>query len=187
MIDLGVGESAIDTADVIGRRTFPRRSRCWPVTELLAFHLPISAEARVNRLQSWARSQGITLPAAAVRFLSRCDSASEVQFALAFADTVGWKVERGDAIVTNGRMTLEAQVPIGPYRADFVLRQFASMPRVIEIDGPIHDTEAGRRNDAERTAHLELQGYKVLRLRANDVTEVARALRALLVTDALHS
>ncbi|HEY4343818.1 MAG TPA: endonuclease domain-containing protein [Parvibaculum sp.] len=52
------------------------------------------------------------------------------------------------------------QAPIGKYIADFVCH---SCNLVIEIDGGQHNEKEGLKRDAERTAWLEGQGYKVLR------------------------
>ena len=58
------------------------------------------------------------------------------------------------------------QVPIGPYICDFVAR---TPKLVIELDGGQHALSTDI--DARRTAHLERQGYRVLRFWNNDVVE----------------
>jgi very-short-patch-repair endonuclease len=63
-----------------------------------------------------------------------------------------------------GEVKFRRQKVIGPYIVDFASRD---PMLVIEIDG---DTHAGReKRDAERTAYLEAQGYKVLRFANMDV------------------
>jgi adenine-specific DNA-methyltransferase len=56
------------------------------------------------------------------------------------------------------------QVPIGPYRADFVCPK---AKLIVEVDGNHHDDQ--RRIDAKRTAYLEREGYRVIRFWNNDV------------------
>ena len=56
------------------------------------------------------------------------------------------------------------QVPIGPFRADFVCPK---AKLVIELDGSQHVDAVGY--DGRRTAFLEREGYRVLRFWNNDV------------------
>jgi very-short-patch-repair endonuclease len=58
------------------------------------------------------------------------------------------------------------QVPIGPYVADFAC---LSARLIIEVDGSQHGEPEGLVKDAERTAWLKSQGYRVLRVWNNDV------------------
>jgi len=60
------------------------------------------------------------------------------------------------------------QAPIGKYVADFCCH---SARLVIEVDGGQHNEETGLARDAERTAWLESQGYRVVRFWNNDVLE----------------
>jgi very-short-patch-repair endonuclease len=55
------------------------------------------------------------------------------------------------------------QMPIGPYICDFLCRERLL---VVEVDGGQH---AESRRDAVRTAHLEGEGYQILRFWNNDV------------------
>jgi very-short-patch-repair endonuclease len=50
---------------------------------------------------------------------------------------------------------------MGRYVVDFVSH---AAKLIIEIDGPLHDLPEKQLHDAERTAWLEAQGYRVLRL-----------------------
>ncbi len=52
------------------------------------------------------------------------------------------------------------QVPLGPYFADFACLKHRL---VIELDGGQHTTLEAQRRDAQRTAFLEAQGFRVLR------------------------
>jgi very-short-patch-repair endonuclease len=53
------------------------------------------------------------------------------------------------------------QVAIGPYFADLCCRE---RKLIVEIDGATHSTDAELAADARRTAFLEAQGYRVLRV-----------------------
>ena len=58
------------------------------------------------------------------------------------------------------------QAPIGRYFADFCCHG----PKVVvEVDGPFHDLPDSELHDADRTAWLEAQGYRVLRFRNAEV------------------
>jgi very-short-patch-repair endonuclease len=62
----------------------------------------------------------------------------------------GWKFKR--------------QVPIGPFRPDFVCAEAAL---IVEVDGSQHVEDATE--DQQRTSFLESEGYRVLRVWNNDV------------------
>jgi very-short-patch-repair endonuclease len=57
------------------------------------------------------------------------------------------------------------QIPLGPYICDFVSRELRV---VIEVDGGHHALDA---RDADRTAYLEGQGFRVLRFWNNEIIE----------------
>ena len=65
------------------------------------------------------------------------------------------------------------QQPIGPYIVDFV-----SFERkvIIEVDGGQHSQQT--EYDAERTAWLNAQGYRVLRFWNNQILEEVEAVKA---------
>jgi very-short-patch-repair endonuclease len=58
------------------------------------------------------------------------------------------------------------QATIGPYFADFACHE---KRLIIELDGGQHNMPEGVAGDSERTAFLELHGYRVLRFWNNDV------------------
>lgn len=58
------------------------------------------------------------------------------------------------------------QSPIGPYIVDFVC---PSVKLIVEVDGDLHETEAGKRHDANRDAYLRSLGYIVMRIDEPDV------------------
>lgn len=73
------------------------------------------------------------------------------------------------------------QKVVGPYIVDFAAR--APM-LVIELDG---DTHAGQdRYDAQRSAYLEAQGYRVIRFNNSDVMGNLEGVLAAIAT-ALHA
>jgi very-short-patch-repair endonuclease len=78
-------------------------------------------------------------------------------------------------------LNIRRQAPIGRYVADFACH---TARVVIEVDGPIHDEPEVRQRDAERTAWLESQGYRVLRISEkvvrNRLYEVVERLAAVL-------
>jgi very-short-patch-repair endonuclease len=53
------------------------------------------------------------------------------------------------------------QVPIGPYVADFACH---SAKLIVELDGSQHGEKTNVARDTERTAFLESEGYRVLRI-----------------------
>jgi very-short-patch-repair endonuclease len=58
------------------------------------------------------------------------------------------------------------QQPIGPYIVDFVCPSTRS---IVEVDGDLHETEAGKRHDANRDSYLRSLGYSILRIDEPDV------------------
>ncbi|MCX0423619.1 endonuclease domain-containing protein [Aeromonas veronii] len=58
------------------------------------------------------------------------------------------------------------QMPIGPYVVDFICLE---QGLVIEVDGSQHGTLANQMHDEARTAYLNQQGFRVIRVWNNDV------------------
>ncbi|KQS03916.1 hypothetical protein ASG11_06370 [Sphingomonas sp. Leaf357] len=109
--------------------------------------------------------------------------ARELRQAATPAENKLWAIVRGRAL--DGRK-FRRQQRLGPFYADFVCQ---AERLVIEIDG---DTHGGTElEDARRTAFLEREGYRVLRLTNADVMTniegVAEAIRASLVPSPSHS
>jgi len=75
-----------------------------------------------------------------------------------------WKRLR--SIETEGTH-FRRQVPIGPFVADFACM---AARLVIELDGSQHATEAHKITDERRTRWLESEGYRVIRVWNNDLT-----------------
>ena len=73
------------------------------------------------------------------------------------------------------------QHPIGPYFADFACR---GAKLIVEIDGATHSTNAELERDRRRTAFLNQQGYRVLRIcngeALNGMDEVLTLIRQAL-------
>src|ERR1700722_9133946 len=72
-----------------------------------------------------------------------------------------WRVLRQRQV--NG-LKFRHQVPLGRYIADFVCHEARL---IVEIDGGQHDSASPR--EAERTAFLQDEGYRVLRFWNNEV------------------
>ena len=62
------------------------------------------------------------------------------------------------------------QQPIGPYIVDFIC---SAVKLIVEVDGDLHETEAGKQHDANRDAYLRSLGYMVLRIDEPDVMSSA--------------
>ena len=66
------------------------------------------------------------------------------------------------------KLNIRRQAPIGRYIVDFVHHDSRL---VIEVDGPHHETADAVAYDAERTAWLESQGYRVIRFSTRQAVE----------------
>jgi very-short-patch-repair endonuclease len=78
------------------------------------------------------------------------------------------------------------QHPIGPYVADFFIRDARL---VVEVDGSPHDYGDRPGRDAARDRYIEQQGYRVLRVAAIDVLRNLDGVLSLIserVTNPLH-
>ena len=60
------------------------------------------------------------------------------------------------------------QAPVDNFIVDFAC---FGQRLIIEVDGIQHDTISGRTKDARRDAHLQWQGFKVLRFSNGDVSD----------------
>ncbi|MDX8440417.1 endonuclease domain-containing protein [Mesorhizobium australafricanum] len=70
---------------------------------------------------------------------------------------------------TDG-LKFRRQSPIGPYVVDFVC---PSVKLIVEVDGDLHETEAGKRHDLNRDSYLQSLGYVVVRIDEPDVINSA--------------
>lgn len=160
---------------------FSRRHRCVLLADVLSSPNTTIASDKIQRLRAWAVAHGLTVADGLLPILALCDSASEVRFALTFANSPSWHVA-GDHMLTDGRLTLAVQHNIAGYFADFVLSgNELPQPCVIEIDGPTHFTVEGTKADIIRQRVLEGRGYRVLRLWSGRVREVAATIGPLLL------
>jgi very-short-patch-repair endonuclease len=76
------------------------------------------------------------------------------------SEAILWQALRGSRLGAKFRR----QHPIGPFVVDFYC---ANANLIVEVDGPIHKTQ--REHDSARQELLELCGYRVLRVAADDV------------------
>ena len=83
-------------------------------------------------------------------------------------EKVLWNCLRNSSL---GGVKFRRQFPIGPYVADFCCY---NEKLIIELDGESHDFS--EQKDAERTAWLHGQGYRVLRFSNDDVLEHLEAV-----------
>ena len=65
-----------------------------------------------------------------------------------------------------GNLKFRRQVPRGPFIADFLCDEGML---IVEVDGSQHDDQVGE--DSRRTAYLESLGYRVMRVRNNDLLQ----------------
>jgi len=66
--------------------------------------------------------------------------------------------------------TLSVQHPVGPFRVDIAV-VLGPRKLAVEVDGRAHHTgDAAQRRDAARTRYLELDGWKVVRVWAAEVS-----------------
>lgn len=74
-------------------------------------------------------------------------------------------------------MRVKVQTIIGPFIVDLLV---ARKMLIIEVDGPIHNSEKAKRYDAQRTAYLSGLGFKVTRVKNEDVkgTEILRRVES---------
>ncbi|CAB5717687.1 Protein of uncharacterised function (DUF559) [Aeromonas hydrophila] len=70
------------------------------------------------------------------------------------------------------------QMPIGPYIVDFISLE---QRLIIEVDGAQHNEPAKRQYDGVRTAYLNQQGLRVIRVWNNDVLSRMEAVLELLL------
>jgi very-short-patch-repair endonuclease len=93
-----------------------------------------------------------------------------------------WQQVRGSQLGFKVRR----QHPIGPYVADFYVRE---AKLAVEVDGAPHDFGNGPERDLVRDQYMREQGYRLLRIPAREVLEgLEPVLTAIVeqVTNPLH-
>jgi very-short-patch-repair endonuclease len=91
--------------------------------------------------------------------------AKKLRKQLTDAETILWSKLRGKQL--NG-LKFRRQHPIKAYVADFACIEARL---VIEVDGATHSTEAEREHDAIRSRVLAREGWRILRVKNEDVTK----------------
>ena len=86
------------------------------------------------------------------------------------AERVLWEHLRGRRLAG---LKFRRQHPLGPYIVDFYC---AAHRLVVEVDGPVHEGRV--KEDALRTEYLEMYGYRVLRVKNEEVLEDIEAVLA---------
>jgi very-short-patch-repair endonuclease len=89
------------------------------------------------------------------------EAARQLRRELTPAEKALWAALRGRQV---GGLRFRCQHAIGPFVADFYC---PAAKLIVEVDGPIHDQQVEQ--DAARTDYLNALGYRVLRLRNEDV------------------
>ena len=84
--------------------------------------------------------------------------------AMTKAETILWTVLRKEA----AGLRFRRQHPIGPFVADFAC---VSACMIVEVDGPSHFADEGAARDAARTAYLEAEGWRIVRVTNADIYE----------------
>lgn len=123
----------------------------------------MSRRAEIKGVSGWSLVAPLVgeMPEEMVKTYQRCESPIEQLFAAALG-AVTLTVPEGQ------RPKLQTQVPIGRYRADIVIVGPHGAPRiVVECDGADYHTNVKR--DAQRTAAIEQQGYRVLRRTGSEI------------------
>ena len=90
--------------------------------------------------------------------------AKQLRRTMTKAEVLLWAHLRRNAMGAKFRR----QHPIGPYIADFAC---VERMLVVEVDGATHATPEERTHDRVRTALLNAQGWRVLRVQNSDVYE----------------
>ena len=108
------------------------------------------------------------------RFRSR---ARKLRAAETSAEARLWQALRNRQL---DRWKFRRQHPIDRYVVDFVTL-FGKL--VVEVDGATHSTTAEIDRDAGRTAHLEMLGYRVVRVTNTDVYENLDGVLAMITAE----
>jgi very-short-patch-repair endonuclease len=83
--------------------------------------------------------------------------------------------------VTPEQVHFRKQAPIGPFVVDFASH---AAKLVIELDGGVHNAPDVASSDAERQAWIEGRGYRVLRVRNEDVLKDALTIAKYIAAEA---
>ncbi|MDP3896255.1 MAG: DUF559 domain-containing protein, partial [Mesorhizobium sp.] len=94
-------------------------------------------------------------------FMAFCESPAETAFLTAIISSLALRPDGG--LLKNSTISLDMQVSIGRYRADFVINDRL----VVEIDGAAYHTAVEAvEYDQIRDEYMKQEGYSVLRLPA---------------------
>lgn len=78
-----------------------------------------------------------------------------------------------------GGLKFRRQVPVGPYVVDFYC---AGHQLVVELDGQSHDGQS--ESDAKRSAFLELQGLRVIRVTNSELAKNPEGVARFILSQA---
>ena len=91
-------------------------------------------------------------------------AARRLRLEMTAAERVLWQALRRRAV---DNLRFRRQHAVGSYVLDFCCPE---VKLAVELDGGIHDDDDQAAHDAERTRWLEAYGYRILRVRNEDVT-----------------
>ena len=100
-----------------------------------------------------------------MRDLAKTETARRLRREATAAERQLWEVLRGRRL--DG-FKFVRQAPAGPFVADFLCREHWL---VVEVDGETHRTADELAAEARRSGYLKRDGYRVLRLRNEDVLD----------------
>lgn len=80
------------------------------------------------------------------------------------------------------KATIHAQVPIGPFIADFFI---APCNVVVEVDGGYHQDKAQKRKDRRRDTYMRNKGIRIMRFRNDQVNRNAKACAQYILNQCL--
>lgn len=134
--------------------------------------------AEIEGVSGWSLIAPLmgNLPSDVAEAVDKCESPIEQLFASALGLVI-------TTLPATARPKLATQVPISRYCADIVLTGPHGAPRiVVECDGADFHMDKGK--DAKRTAEIERQGYRVLRVTGSEIHHNPLARARMLLREA---
>jgi very-short-patch-repair endonuclease len=102
------------------------------------------------------------MPRTRVSFEMR-QKARSLRHTMSRSETLLWQELRA---FKSSAIKFRRQSPIGPYIVDFAC---LSAKLIVEVDGDSHETDRGRRHDANRDSYLRSRGFEIMRVDEPDV------------------
>jgi very-short-patch-repair endonuclease len=140
----------------------------------LGLRLPETAARRRAGFdfEAWATAARFAVPENSASLFQRIESAAEA-FLLRDLLRVPGALHDGDRVHYHGAV-VRVQVPAGPYRVDFAL-QYEEIRVALEVDGfEFHGSQQAMLRDYQRARRLQLGGFVLVRVTANEATTTPR-------------